>query len=106
MSCIFCDHSVPTNWPIKRRTSYLFGSEYTEEDRNRATVQCTLNPVWLTVSTIHFCSRDTTQQDVASNNAMRMDRETAWQEAREQRLRAIEAEKKLKALRKKVRDGK
>ena len=106
MSCIRCNHSVPVNWPEQTETYYLYGDGYKDADRARAPLQCTLNPVWTNVTGGHFCSSDTSVMDAARHNAWALGTSSAWKEASEQRKRAVEAEKKLKALRKKMREAK
>jgi len=106
MSCIRCKHAVPSDWPEKMETYYLYGDGYTDADRFNAILQCTLYPIWTDVSGGHFCSNDTSVMDPAAHNAWAYRTNNAWKDAAEQRKRAIEAEKKLKALRKKMKDGK
>lgn len=106
MSCLRCIHSVPVNWPENDAKYHLYGEGFTDQDRQKATFQCTLNPVWIEVKGMHFCSHDTSGMTVAEHNAWVLRVRHEWKETEAQRTRAIEAEKKLKALRKKIREGK
>jgi hypothetical protein len=103
---MMCNHSVPEDWPKKIDTYYLFGEGYTDADRRREPLKCTLHPVWIDVTGGHFCSSDTSVMNPVAHNAWSLRVSSAFKEADEQRERAIEAEKKLKALRKKMREAK
>jgi hypothetical protein len=106
MTCMRCKHAVPGDWPNNLQMYCYYGEEFSDSDRWNATVQCTLNPVWIEVKGGHFCSSDSSVMDPAAHNAWAYGTNRAWDEAVEQRKRAVEAEKKLKALRKKMREGK
>ena len=106
MTCIRCDHAVPVGWPDQRNTYYLYGNGYTEKDRRNVIIKCTLNPIWIDVKGGHFCSHDTSTLNAAAHNNRMLTTEGAWKDAADQRDRAISAEKKLKALRKKMRESK
>ena len=81
------------------------GRDHNDPDQVRQGA-CTLNPVWEPTRSDHFCSQLDTFETHRSVQSLRND--AAWQrrvikDRDEQQNRAIEAEKKLKEARAKIR---
>ena len=98
MTCSACNHAVKSWWPEGR-----YDYEWTG-NREDEIYRCTLNPVWLDVKADHFCSHETRSRTAADFDEMRRNNIRHWREKSKLRERALTAEKKLKAVRKELRE--
>jgi len=91
MGCDICTHS--------------YGFEWEPGQPNVQTIHCTLNPVWVEVSSDHFCSQYWNDYAAPKYDAERSARrDELWASREQYKKRAADAERKLKAANKRLRE--
>ncbi len=96
MACNYCRHYVSPDWSLRDKSLSIV------ENIRREQGLCTLSPDWKKVSGLHYCA-NLSLKDPSDVGAFWERMHLNADKARDERERRIAAEKKIKALRLKLK---